>query len=212
MSVWRSLPSSMGRIELRRVEIKAASRLHMAPNTFNSSSRKDTRCSCVSTWRQQWTRTDHTSPTCTPTESLHRPQLSWLWLKPASLACVKWRWFLISALLITHHLIVWNQREHILIVVGFAHPLTHLWVCISLEKQNSKNIIIFYRRSLDTAEDHLNIPTLIIVWTKRQRIFGSFEGFRLRRLVWATLIPSNLSGGYKLTSGQEPRSHYRFIL
>lgn len=46
MSVCRSLASSMGRMELSRVEMRAASRLHIAPNTLRSSSRRVTRCSC----------------------------------------------------------------------------------------------------------------------------------------------------------------------
>lgn len=45
MSVWRSLASSMGRMELRRVEMRAELRLHIAPKTLSSSSRRDTRCS-----------------------------------------------------------------------------------------------------------------------------------------------------------------------
>lgn len=49
VSVCRSLASSMGRMELSRVETRAASRLHMAPNTLRSSSRRDTRCSCTVT-------------------------------------------------------------------------------------------------------------------------------------------------------------------
>lgn len=54
MSVCRSRANSMGRMELSRVEMRAASRLHIAPNTLRSSSRSDTRCSCTDT---------HTVPT-----------------------------------------------------------------------------------------------------------------------------------------------------
>lgn len=46
VSVWRSRASSMGRMELSRVEMRAELRLHIAPNTLRSSSRRDTRCSC----------------------------------------------------------------------------------------------------------------------------------------------------------------------
>lgn len=53
VSVCRSLASSMGRMELSRVEMRAASRLHIAPNTLRSSSRRDTRCSCAVPERQR---------------------------------------------------------------------------------------------------------------------------------------------------------------
>lgn len=47
VSVCRSRASSMGRMELSRVEMRAASRPQMAPNTLSSSSLRDTRCSCT---------------------------------------------------------------------------------------------------------------------------------------------------------------------
>lgn len=59
----------MGRMELRRAEMSEASRLHMAPNTLSSSSRRDTRCSCMETPnneptrlqpRPNWIKTGHT--------------------------------------------------------------------------------------------------------------------------------------------------------
>ncbi len=58
VSVCRSRASSMGRMELRRVEMRAASRLHIAPNTLSSSSRRDTRCSCTVTQWHQWASKD----------------------------------------------------------------------------------------------------------------------------------------------------------
>lgn len=56
MSAWRSLASSMGRMELRRVEMRAELRLHIAPKTLSSSSRRDTRCS--------WTARDSERKQC----------------------------------------------------------------------------------------------------------------------------------------------------
>lgn len=58
MSVWRSLASSMGRMELRRVEMRAELRLHIAPKTLSSSSRRDTRCSW--TTKRQREKATHT--------------------------------------------------------------------------------------------------------------------------------------------------------
>lgn len=41
-----SLASSIGSTEFTSVEMTAASKLHMAPKHFNSSSRNGTLCSC----------------------------------------------------------------------------------------------------------------------------------------------------------------------
>lgn len=178
MSVCRSLASSMGRIELRRVEIRAGSRLHIAPNTFSSRSRKDTRCSCVvmiATMSQNRPHTlnitnMHSNSVITQTplkmpeattcfthvsklikknkfnlSNNHKRKLETLYLEkhtyPNAVVLLFFSnegIFLFSVLLMSYHLIIWNQREHILIVVGLAHPLTHLWICISLKKKNQQ--------------------------------------------------------------------------
>lgn len=113
VSVCRSLASSMGRMELSRVEISAASRLHMAPNTLRSSSRRDTRCSCTVTGTRE-----------------ENKMLLHLQVQKQLLAKVTRLWVLMF-----YHLIIWNQRQHVLIVVGLAHPLAHLWICISLGRR-----------------------------------------------------------------------------
>lgn len=44
-------------------------------------------------------------------------------------------------LLMSYHLIIWNQRVHIFIVVGLAHPLAHLWVCIRLSTKTRQHVV-----------------------------------------------------------------------
>lgn len=49
--------------------------------------------------------------------------------EPKSLSAIQ------NPLVISYHLIIRNQRHHILVVIGLAHSFTHLWICISLKIQ-----------------------------------------------------------------------------
>lgn len=50
--------------------------------------------------------------------------------------------------LTSHHLIIGNQGQHVLVVVGLAHPLTHLWIRISLRTQSKDRHIISQSNSI----------------------------------------------------------------
>lgn len=38
----------------------------------------------------------------------------------------------------SHHLVIRNQRQHVLTVVGLAHPLTHLWISVRLRRKRQQ--------------------------------------------------------------------------
>lgn len=43
-------------------------------------------------------------------------------------------------LFMSYHLIIWNQRMHVLVVVGLAHPLAHLWICVRLRRKREETL------------------------------------------------------------------------